>query len=174
MNVDELFDTLCRRLDEEVERQRGILDLCVAQGEAARLHDIDTLEKKTGELARLLATAGGAAKERKALIGVILDGDDAGVSCHGGVSNLTAIIKRAPTAWREPLARVQASLKEALSESRAVVVANAGLLRASLKVVHESLRQFEHYGIVDSVAYDASGGEPVAPGACARLLNERG
>jgi hypothetical protein len=55
--TNDLYEALCFLLEDALERQGNILAICRAQGEAARLHDLECLEARTAALGPLLEEA---------------------------------------------------------------------------------------------------------------------
>jgi hypothetical protein len=168
--MDALFEALCYLLDDELERQENILALCQAQGEAARRHDIEYLEARTGSLAPLLQETAQSEILRQRLIEQIASQ----ATLSGGPPTLTQLISVANEPWSSRLRHFQTRFQETLGRTRAVVQSNAPVLRASLHVISQAVRTLERCAWPEGAAYTAAGVGPAKANAQPTLIDRRG
>jgi len=151
------FETLCDSLDHELERQENILEVCAATQRAAQANDVEYLEAKTLALLTLIQQSIQAETERRQLL--------AQIAHNLGVLNpeptLSALIESAPEPWGERLRFYQNRLKQVITQTRPVVIANMAALRTALRVVRQCLHHLEPLAEVTAVGYGAGGGQPL-------------
>ena len=172
--MNELFDTLCSMLDDELERQENILAICRAQAEAARAYDVEHLEARTAALLPLLRDAALAEPLRSRLLDQIALNDLNVQTPEPGRPTLREVAEIAPEPWMSRLRHYQWRLREVLDETRAVVQANATALRTSLRVVGQALKAVDQTGAPASPGYSADGFEPASGIAQPALMDQRG
>jgi hypothetical protein len=170
MQMTSLFEALCHLLDDELERQRSILQICRAQGDAARRHDIEYLEAQTSSLVPLLHEAAHGDILRTRVVNQIVSGS-AMLNAHPALSELIAA---AEEPWRSRLRRLQASLQETAQTLRDVVRANAGVLRNSLRVIAQAMAALDHCVAAQGPAYTAAGAGSPAGGTQPTMIDRRG
>ena len=129
------LEQLCTALEEELERQQNVLSVCVAQGQAARAHDLEMLEVKTLSLNRLLTDFVDGERKRAdrtvaAARALGLDGDEL---------RLSELIDVAPEPWKGRLTRTRKRLRTTLTKTRQTVLDNNAVIRRSLSVVSDAL-----------------------------------
>lgn len=166
---EELLDALCAYFEQELERQELVLELCVAQGRAARAHDTEYLEANTAALDRVIHEAIRAEKDRlavvQALVGLL--------SLPPDRQNLSSLIGLATEPWAQRLAFYQERLQDTLGKVRVVVRENAPLLRRSLRIVGNTLRSLEICA-ASGARYNAHGEERSSAGMPPNLIDHRG
>ena len=168
--MTDLYEALYFVLEDALERQEKVLAACQAQGKAARARDVEYLEAKTLELVDLMKEAARADKTRADVVKQI-------ALEHGlqkPPENLTQVTAIAPGPWRERLNDLQTRLQAALKETRAVVHASAGVMRAVLRVVGESLQALEECCTANAQGYEANGLEPAREHAGPKILDRKG
>lgn len=134
-SVEDLLERLCDLFAEETERQENVLAICGSQGEAARAHDHEYLENLTQSLVVLLDDA---AKAQHARIEV-LDKVVKQLNLAPQQQSLSHLIQVAPEPWRRLLSEFQTGIKGTLEATKAVVRANASLMRRHLRSIDQSL-----------------------------------
>ena len=168
--MDGLLEALCYLLDDELERQENILALCQAQGEAARRHDIEYLEARTGALMALLQETAQSEVLRHRLLDQI--------ASHAALPNreltLTELISLAHEPWSSRLTHFQARFQETLRATRSVVQANAAVLRTSLHVVSQAMRTLEQCAAPEGAAYTAAGAGASGVSSQPTMIDRRG
>ena len=133
--VERTLDSLCSLLEDEQERQDNVLALCIAQGKAARGHDVDTLEARTAALNICIEEAAHAEKERLALLREIVHYYELPLEKQ----TMTHLIKIVPEPWRARLADFQKHLNATLEETARTVRQNNRIMRHSIKIVNDAL-----------------------------------
>ena len=164
------LETLCEQLEDELERQETALALCRAQGEGLRNQDIVHLETKTKALELLLREAAQAHPQRSRLIERAAE--------HCGLSaaspTLGALIDVAPHPWRARLRHCRTRLQAVLRELADAVRANAGLLRASMKLVAQTMEAFADAATAGPRVYTPRGGGPASETLQPALIDQKG
>lgn len=168
--MDILFEALCCSLDDEIERQENVLEVCNASRKAAQAHDVEYLEAKTCALVSLVQQAVQAESARKKLIDEIASN----LGSVGKDRNLTALIAVAPHPWRERLSYYQTRLQGIVGGTRPVVISNMAALRAALRIVRHCLCQLEHGQEAAALSYNAGGMEPSRKDRQPSLIDHRG
>lgn len=167
--MDKLFSTLCDSLENELERQENILEVCAATQRAAEANDVEYLEAKTIALVSLLQEA---IKEDTSRRGTLLD-----ISRAFGLASpqptLSAVIEVAPAPWNERLAFYQSRLKQVVNDTRPLVVSNVTTLRAALRVVKQCLQHIQPHP-QSAVGYNAGGAEPAAKHHQPAVIDHKG
>lgn len=128
VRVNDLFDKLCKDLDDEVERQETLLAVCRAQLDALNTRDLPAMESRTAALDLLVRETAHAAAARAGDIAIVARD----LSLRPEQRTLSGLVAVAPSPWKERLAHVQGRLKIALNECRRIVRINARMLRRSL------------------------------------------
>lgn len=169
VSVEEMFDTLCFLLDDTLERQENILEICRAQGAAARTHDIEYLEAKSAALVVTMREAILAEQNRLELIQEI----GRRLECTETPRNMTALIALAPEPYAGRIAYYQSRLKEVLDETNDVVRSNAHVMRTMMRVVKTSLTLLEQCA-TGVQGYDAAGMESGNRTAQPRIIDQKG
>ncbi|NIA15420.1 MAG: hypothetical protein GWP08_15240 [Nitrospiraceae bacterium] len=168
--MDELFEALCFVLEDALERQQNLLEICRAQGKAARAHDVEYMEAKTLTLVAVMREAVQAEKTRGDLIVRIAQTQ----GLAEPPENLTALTAIAPEEWRERLAYYQERLQETMEETRAEVRANAAVMRSVLRVVNRAVSVLEQCTALNAQEYDAGGLETAAVESAPKVLDQKG
>jgi len=168
--MSDLYETLYFVLDDALERQEKVLAACQAQGKAARARDVEYLEAKTLELVDLMKEAARADKMRAEVVKQIASEQ----GLRNAPENLSAVTAIAPGPWRDGLSEVQTRLQAALKETRSVIAASAGVMRAVLRVVGESLQALDDCCTVNARGYEANGLEPAREHAGPKILDRKG
>lgn len=168
--ADQLFDSLCALFDDELERQENVLAVCRAQGDAARIHDIPTVEARTQALVHLVEDAFEAEKMRVDLLSRVVEYFELPIKKQ----TLSELIELATEPWRNRLKDFQTRIKTTLAETQKVVIENADYMRRSLKVVDESLREAVDGIPVLPEAYEVDGKSQRTVGRRAALIDTRG
>ena len=124
--------------------------LCVAQGRAATLNDVEHLDAKTEALNVLIGEAVAAEPRRLELVRCIV----AYYRLPTEQQNLTTLIAVAPEPWHTRMREFQRRLRELLRAIRKTVAANRAALQLRLKTVNEAMEQLapaetEHPGSYD-------------------------
>ena len=165
-----LFEALCHLLEDELERQRKILEICRAQGDAARRHDIEYLEAQTASLTQLLHEAAHGEILRTRVMNQIVRGGSV-TSEHPTLTELAAL---AEEPWRSRLRELQSNLRETVQTMREVVRGNAGVLRNSLRVVAQAMAVLDHCVTSQGPAYTAAGAGVSVRGTHPTVIDRRG
>ncbi len=168
--AESVLEKLCDHFDDELERQENMLALCIAQGEAARAHDLEFLEAKTAAMMALQQEAIDAEAERLSLVCQVVDAYDLPVEKQ----TLSDLIRIAPEPWKRRLGEFQTKMREVIESVRKVSQENAGLMRRSQRVVNDALNTVMRFNPAGGGRYDASGhAEPVFA-ARAAFVDHRG
>jgi len=168
--MDEVLERLCTALDEELERQETVLSVCHAQYAAARAQRIDALNAKTQALELLIRDTVRAQQVRVSLFRRVVDAYAIPVERQ----TMTGLIAVTPEPWSARLKHFQLRLRNVLEEIRAIVHANATLLRSSKRTVEHLLTPFNGTERLGPAAYDARGNEPALVRPSSTLINQRG
>ncbi len=146
------LDALCDLFDDELERQENVLRVSIAQGRAARAHDIELLEAKTEALVLLIREAACHERERLRLVSAV-------VAAYGlpfEEQTLSDLIRIVPEPWKRRMAEFQAGMVAILEETRRVTRENRRLMRRTLNVVQNTLALLQPED-ASPAAYDAAG-----------------
>jgi len=164
-----LLDALCDLFDDERERQENVLAVSIAQGEAARAHDIELLEAKTEALTLLIREAARQERERISLVSAVVE--RYGLPFER--QTLSDLIRIVPDPWARRMQEFQASMVSTLEQTRRVTRENRRLMRRSLKVVQRTLAllQPDSHPAGD---YDATGEQPAPRGLVPSFIDQRG
>ena len=166
--MTDLYETLYFVLEDALERQEKVLAACQAQGKASRTRDVEQLKAKTLELVDLMKEAVRADKRRADVVKQIALEQ----GLRKAPENLTQVTAIAPGPWRDRLDDLQTRLQATLSETRAVIAASAGVMRAVLRVVGGSLQALEDCWTANG--YEANGLEPAREHAGPKILDRKG
>lgn len=169
-DVTKLLDKLSWHFEDLLERQETMLEVCRAQGQAARAHDMEYLEAKTAALTLLIQENAEAEQERLALVKELV----AALQLPVEAQTLSGLIEAAPAPYAKRLADFQARMRATLAETRAVVRENNFILRRSMKVVGDAVNTLARCLPAQSGQYDQRGDSPAARGAMPALLDSRG
>lgn len=168
--MNSLFEALCHLLDDELTRQGNILQICRAQGDAARRHDVEFLEAQTSSLVPLLQEAAQGDVLRTRIVSQIASAS----AMANARPVLSELIAAADEPWRSRLLHLQTGLQETAQATRDIVRANAGVLRNSLRVIAQAMAVLDHCAAGQGPAYTAAGaGSPVG-GAHPTMIDRRG
>ena len=168
--VDGLLESLCNMCDDELERQETALALCRAQGGALRAQDTACMETKTKALELIIREAIEAEVRRRQLLQEVAERYGLSSEC----TTLSALIRAVSEPWRRRLAEFQTRMRLLLQEMRATVRANAGLLRASMKVVDEAMGVWEEAAGAAAGGYTAQGEDRAGKQLQPALIDQRG
>ncbi len=171
MSMDELLETICDLLDDELERQETALALCRAQGDGLRAQDMAYLQTKTTALELLIQEAHTAEAARNQLLREVTD--RYGLS-RAAPATLTTLMQAVSDSWRTRLLEYQARMRRVLAQTRAVVRANAGLLRASMDIVGGAMDALEGAASATASHYTPRGTEPVGHHLQPALIDQKG
>ncbi len=169
LRFEELLEALCVYFEQELERQELVLELCVAQGRAARAHDTEYLEANTAALDQVIHETIRAEKDRLEVVQALVRL----LSLPPERQNLSSLIGLATEPWAQRLAYYQERLQDTLGKVRAVVRENAPLLRRSLRIVRSTLQSLEICA-ASGARYDARGEEHGRTGMPPNLIDHRG
>lgn len=151
--------SLCDCFDDELERQQSILEICRAQGEAARAQDREALEDRAVALALLIQDAVKAEKKRLALVHEVVRllalGED-----RQTLSGLIAVVGQP---WKLRMQEFQVQMRATLAATRETVRENNLILRRSLRVVNQTLASVSP-AWAGGQQYTAAGLAAAAPG----------
>lgn len=168
--MDELLEALCFVLEDALERQHNLLEICRAQGNAARAHDVEYLEAKTLTLVTVMREAVQAEKTRGDLI--VRIAETQGLS--EPPQQLTALIAIAPPEWRDRLTYYQERLQQVMAETRSEIRVNAAVMRSALRVINRSVATLEQCADLNAQEYGADGLETAAAGSSPKVLDQKG
>lgn len=167
--LDESLGRLCVLFDEELERQQNVLAVCLAQGEAARVHDVAAIEARTKALWLLVEDAKEAEGERIAVLRRVVGH----TGLPGESQTLSDLILAAPEPWKGRMAAFQNRIKEILGKTQAATRENANRMRGSLRIINGSVRILASGGPA-SETYAADGKGPVEGVRTRALLDAQG
>jgi len=168
--LDELLESLCEVLEDDLDRQEDLLALCKAQGRAALEHDIELMEARTEAINALLSDTVRAEKRRVELAGTVVEM----LQLPADEQTLSGLIAAAHGPWNRRMAEFQERMRTVLGETREVVRVNNGIMRRSVKVVNEALNTLCHCAPAAQGIYDARGGEKTGAANVPALLDQRG
>lgn len=134
-NLPDWLDACCRVLDEELARQRTVLETCHAQGRAARARDVAELEALTRELTRHIEAAVRAERDRMTVVRGLVDHFELAPD----EQNLTTLIRRSPEPWAARLKKLQVELRTVVATTQRVVNANARYLNEGVRTTNRLL-----------------------------------
>ncbi len=168
--MNELLGALCNQFEEELERQENVLAVCIAQGQAARLHDLEYLEAKTAALNVLIRETAEAERTRMALVEQVVSA----CALPPGRQTLTELIAVSSEPWKSRLQHFQTRMRATLSETARVVRENNDLIRRSLNVVNQALQSLGQCIPAAPNAYDVRGGEVSGHHSGPAFMDQRG
>lgn len=164
------FELLCAHFDEELVRQRAVLDSCRAQGEAARAHDLDALQTATEGLVGRIQEALEAEKERLALLHRVV----AELGLEEERQSLTSLIEGTPEPWHSRMKTFQVAIRGVIEATQAQVRKDSGYLRRAERIIERSVRTVLGRPEMLGEAYDKAGNEPGAMHHAPTLVNTVG
>ncbi len=168
--LEDLWTQLSEGFDTELERQETLLSLCIAQGEAARAHDLEFLEAKTEAISVLAAESAQAEQTRQELVAQL--GEQYGLSDFE--PTLSSLIAVAPERHALRLRELQTRMREVTTQTRDKVSENSRVIRRALRVVQTALSVITRGGDAPSGHYGRAGEEKNAPLRHAALLDRKG
>ncbi|MBI4558490.1 MAG: flagellar export chaperone FlgN [Candidatus Hydrogenedentes bacterium] len=168
--MNNLMETLCNSLEDELERQETILRVCRDQQQALLGHDLEFLAARTAALEALARDAAQGEKQRRSLLDRLAT--DLGLSRKS--LTLSEIIESSAEPWQSRLCHAQVRLQETALTARQTVRSNARVLRRSLRTVQDCLDTFTGTQKLAGPAYDAQGGGEAPPQNPALVLDHRG
>jgi hypothetical protein len=160
----DLLDKLCVLFDDELERQENVLRLCVAQGAAARAHDVGVLEARTAALTALLDEEAESEPRRLELFGALVRVYELPLERQ----TLTHLIATIPEPWRRHASEFQSRVREVLEESQRTVRRNTRAMRRSSRMASAAVEALAGAAGAPGRGYDAGGVESasyIAPSA---------
>lgn len=166
--MEAALDSLCRVLEEELERQELVLRLCIAQEEAVQRRDHVMLTRRTEALNAVLQEVALAQPARIAAAREVV----AALGLSEGDASLGNIIALAPAPYARRLAEAQAALKTTMQESSGVTRRNARVLRRMLAKTNGTLSAIYGPDRVEG-GYNTSGQQDSSVQGAA-LLNRMG
>jgi len=156
--------------ETELERQETVLSLCIAQGQAARVHDLEYLEAKTAALSNLAAESAQAEQTRQNLVRQLADHYDLAIPNPP----LSAMIAVAPGPFAGRLRELQGRMQAVTSATRGVIAENNRVIRRSLRVVQVALSVLTRCQDAPSGHYGRAGQEQNTTLREAALLDRKG
>ncbi len=169
--MEQVFETLCRVFDAELERQQNVQSLVAQQRAALMSGERDTLEECTLDIEHIIRESAGAESERLSLVHELVEA----YGLPPERQTLTGLIEVAPEPWRSRMAHLQGMMKSTLDETQRIVTDNNRLLRQSARWTRSCLNIIvEWAGDTDMGRYDARGQEPVQVPCGPALLDQRG
>jgi len=168
--MDPLLDTMCDLLDEERERQETVLSICIAQGKAARVHDMEYLEAKTAALNILLQEFVEAEQRRNKIVSALM----ARYHLPPEKQTLSGLIEVLPEPWKSRIKEFQNAMRATLTKTRQAVMDNSGIIQRSMGVVQEAMEALVRCIPAPSRHYDAQGTELGQQATAANLFDQRG
>jgi len=165
----ELLDALCDLFDDEADRQEAVLAISIAQGRAARAHDIAALEAKTQALTLLIREAAQQERDRIRLVTAVV----AAYGLPWEKQTLSDLIETVPDPWKRRMAEFQERMVATLEQTRRVTRENRRYMRGTLKVVHQALDLLQPESGAPG-DYDASGEAPRRPGNPPSFIDRKG
>ncbi len=168
--MEQVLKQLCELFDDELERQENVLEICIAQGKAARAHDLEYLEAKTVALNALIREAVYAERERLTLVRCLVDA----FRLPAGRQTLSDLIAVVQEPWKTRLSEFQVRMRHVLSETQNVVQDNAQVIRRSLGVVNEAMKTLLECIPSEPVSYDEKGGGMGCAAANPAMIDTRG
>ncbi len=168
--MNELFETLCDLLDDEVERQENVLTVCNAQREAVIARDLDAIAARTGALEVLIRDSIQAQTERHKILRPIVE--------HFGLEpeqqTMTHLIEVTPEPWKTRLADLQTRMRSTVEKTRLAVRANAKVARRSKRMTDDLIRALRHEHRHQQNGYCEHGTEEAAGTGTPVLMDRRG
>ena len=164
------LSALCDFFDDELERQENVLAVCIAQGQAARAHDLDALEAKTAALNLLLSEFVEAERERLRLVQQIVEEYE----LPERRQTLSDVIALAPEPWKSRMQDFQERMQKTLRETRSEVLSNDRIMRGSLTIVDEALASLVSCVPESLGNYDARGAEAQQHRLDPAMIDQRG
>lgn len=169
-SMEQELEQLCILFDNDLERQENILAVCMAQGKAARAHDLEYLEAKTAALNALIRDAVDAERERLELVRRLVDA----YQLTPERQTLSDLIAIAPDPWKTRLREFQTRMKHVLMDTRQVVHGNTQVIRRSLGVVNEAMKTLLDCLPSTPGNYDGKGEEIGSMAANPAMIDTRG
>ncbi|MBI2423469.1 MAG: hypothetical protein HYV27_11630 [Candidatus Hydrogenedentes bacterium] len=133
--MDLLLEALCDHFDDELERQQTILEVCRAQGHAARAHNRAALEDRAVALALLIQEATLAEKRRLELLRQLVDALNLPLERQ----TLSGLIAAIDHPWKLRMQEFQLQMRGTLAATKEIVRENNLVLRRSLRIVNQAL-----------------------------------
>lgn len=168
-SLERYLELLCESFEDELERQENVRAVARAQGEAARQHDVATLQARTEALILLMEESVEADKRRKQLLDPIV--------AHYGLGaeeqSLTGLIAVSPSPWRDRMRRFQEQIKDVVADIQESVRENAVYMRRTLRSLDRSLEALAPPR-ASGPAYSHEGRELSAAGTGALALDTAG
>ena len=164
------LDQLCAHFDAELLRQRAVLDVCRAQGEAMRAHDMEALDAASKGLMALMKDALAAEKDRLRLLREVVGP----FRLVAERQTLTALIAAVPEPWYSRMQAFQTEIREVLDATRAEVRRHAGFLRRAGRILDRSVSAIIGCAPTEGDAYDREGKEPARRHRRPALVNTLG
>lgn len=168
--LEDLWTLLCEGFETELERQETLLSLCIAQGEAARAHDLEFLEAKTEAISLLAAESAQAEQKRHELVAQL--SEECGLA--DAEPTLSSFIAVAPERHAVRLSELQTRMREVTTKTRDKVSENSRVIRRALRVVQTALSVITRGEDAPSGHYGSAGEEKNAPLRHAALLDRKG
>lgn len=133
--MSNLFAALCEVFEDELERQRNVLDVCLAQGAAARARDAAHLETKTAALAILIQEVVDAESRRMDIVRQLV----AQCGLPEERQTLSALIDAAPEPWKARMRDMQKEIRKVLESVKRTVQENDVLIKKSIANVNRAM-----------------------------------
>lgn len=168
--LEALWVMLCDGFETELERQETVLSLCIAQGQAARAHDLEYLEAKTAALSRLTIENAQAEPARQDLVRQLAEHYE----FDAPNPPLSALIAVAPGSSAVRLRELQGRMQAVTSETRRTITENNRVIRRALRVVQVALSVITRCQDAPSGHYGCAGQEQHTPVPEAALLDRKG
>ena len=168
--MENMLDTLCEVLDEELERQENVLVVCQAQSEAVAAHDIEYLTSVTEALCVLVRDAKEAERRRLEVLRHVVEEYDLPKERQ----TLSALIAAVPDPWRRRLREFQTALRATVNETRDLLRRNWPSIRRSLRTVSDCLSALEPAESRLHQPYDVRGDAPLGSRREPAFVDQRG
>ncbi len=168
--MDDLFTALCEIFDDELERQRNVLDVCLAQGAAARARDVEHLEAKTTALAILIQEAVEAEAHRMEVVQRLVEHYRLPVEQQ----TLSGLIAVAPEPWKSRMREFQTEIRKVLESVKSVARENDALIRQSIHHVNEALNTLAECVEKPRQGYNARGAKLGAAAIQPAMIDRQG
>ncbi len=166
---DESLEALCRYFSDELARQEEVLNLTIAQGNAAQARDMSALDAKTIALQGLIQQVVGAEKQRLQLLHTVVEE----YALPKEAQTLSHLIEVVPEPFQSRLRDFQKKMQTILKEIQHVVRENNRKMRYSLRIVDHALHAVTPHTPV-SRGYNASGADAVVRSAVPTMVDQRG
>lgn len=168
--MEELLDTLCEILGDELERQENVLAQCQGQRDAVRDRDVTRVADRATALQALLRQTADAESRRHEILRRLVEA----LGLPAEHCSLTRLVEAAPEPWKGRLRHLQGRLRETMAQSRVLARENAVLLRRSVRIVGQCLQHFQPDAPSGTGHYTSSGDQTPIVRQPAALLNQRG